>query len=64
MNITAVRGPTTIFTFGALSVKADYLWLSGCDRHLLGLQIIAMESGMPMPEIYTDPAYQKRFVLL
>lgn len=31
----------------------------GCDRHLLGMQIIAMESGLPMPKIYTDPAYQK-----
>ncbi|KAL4222593.1 hypothetical protein ACF0H5_018634 [Mactra antiquata] len=31
----------------------------GCDRHLFGLQILALESGLPMPQIYTDPSYTK-----
>ncbi|XP_022102339.1 peroxisomal carnitine O-octanoyltransferase-like isoform X2 [Acanthaster planci] len=31
----------------------------GCDRHLFGLQIIAMEEGLPVPALYTDPAYTK-----
>lgn len=31
----------------------------GCDRHLLGLQILALEGGLPMPQLYTDPSYVK-----
>jgi len=31
----------------------------GCDRHLFGLQILAIESGIPMPQLYTDPTYTK-----
>ncbi|XP_077978570.1 peroxisomal carnitine O-octanoyltransferase-like [Glandiceps talaboti] len=31
----------------------------GCDRHLLGLQILAAYSGNPMPEIFTDQAWTK-----
>ncbi|XP_038078103.1 peroxisomal carnitine O-octanoyltransferase-like isoform X2 [Patiria miniata] len=31
----------------------------GCDRHLFGLQALAMEQGLPVPELYTDPAYTK-----
>ncbi|XP_060551332.1 peroxisomal carnitine O-octanoyltransferase-like isoform X2 [Ruditapes philippinarum] len=31
----------------------------GCDRHLFGLQILAVEGGLPMPQIFTDPAYTK-----
>ncbi|PAA65298.1 hypothetical protein BOX15_Mlig030901g2, partial [Macrostomum lignano] len=31
----------------------------GCDRHLLGLQLLAMESGGPLPSLFTDPAYSK-----
>ncbi|XP_052247535.1 peroxisomal carnitine O-octanoyltransferase-like isoform X2 [Dreissena polymorpha] len=31
----------------------------GCDRHMFGMQILAMEQGLPMPLIYTDPAYTK-----
>ncbi|XP_006824922.1 peroxisomal carnitine O-octanoyltransferase-like [Saccoglossus kowalevskii] len=31
----------------------------GCDRHLLGLQLIASENGIPLPELYKDPAYVK-----
>ncbi|XP_077979259.1 peroxisomal carnitine O-octanoyltransferase-like [Glandiceps talaboti] len=31
----------------------------GCDRHLLGLQILAVSSGHPMPEIFTDQAWTK-----
>ena len=39
---------------------ADAVNAQGCDRHLLGLQAIAMEDGLPMPALYTDPAYTKR----
>ncbi|XP_070532990.1 carnitine O-acetyltransferase-like [Ptychodera flava] len=28
------------------------------DRHLLGLKLTAIESGLNVPEIFTDPAYQ------
>ncbi|XP_006822398.2 peroxisomal carnitine O-octanoyltransferase-like, partial [Saccoglossus kowalevskii] len=31
----------------------------GCDRHLLGLQLIASESKIPLPELYKDPSYIK-----
>jgi hypothetical protein len=30
----------------------------GCDRHLLGLRILAMQEGK-MPGIFTDPIYTK-----
>jgi len=33
--------------------------LKGCDRHLLALSIMAEEEGLPLPEIYTDPAWTK-----
>ncbi|NWS66698.1 OCTC octanoyltransferase, partial [Crotophaga sulcirostris] len=29
----------------------------GFDRHLLGLQLIAQEQGLPMPELYLDKAF-------
>ena len=33
----------------------------GCDRHLLGLQIMAMESGISeLPEIFTHSSYKLR----
>lgn len=35
--------------------------ISGFDRHLLGLYLIAKEEGLPVPELYTDPLYAKRF---
>ncbi|XP_072042029.1 peroxisomal carnitine O-octanoyltransferase-like isoform X1 [Amphiura filiformis] len=31
----------------------------GCDRHLLGLLILAQEEGISIPEIFTDPAFTK-----
>ncbi|XP_070566797.1 peroxisomal carnitine O-octanoyltransferase-like isoform X2 [Ptychodera flava] len=31
----------------------------GCDRHLFGLQILAMESGLPTPEIFDDESFVK-----
>ncbi|XP_030055676.1 peroxisomal carnitine O-octanoyltransferase isoform X2 [Microcaecilia unicolor] len=31
----------------------------GFDRHLLGLQILAKEQGLPVPELYTDPAFTR-----
>ena len=30
----------------------------GCDRHLLGLKIQALEQGQVLPELYQDPAYK------
>lgn len=32
---------------------------SGCDRHLLGLYLIAMENGLELPEIFTDPSFTR-----
>ncbi|XP_071528137.1 peroxisomal carnitine O-octanoyltransferase [Panulirus ornatus] len=29
----------------------------GIDRHLFGLYIVALESGMDIPDLFTDPAY-------
>lgn len=31
----------------------------GCDRHLLGLQILSMENDLPMPDIFLDPSWRK-----
>lgn len=31
----------------------------GCDRHLFGMYCIAMEEGIPVPELYSDPLYSK-----
>lgn len=31
----------------------------GCDRHLLGLRVLAKENNMPDPEIFQDPAWIK-----
>ncbi|XP_068942217.1 peroxisomal carnitine O-octanoyltransferase [Petaurus breviceps papuanus] len=31
----------------------------GFDRHLLGLFLIAKEEGLPIPELYTDPLFNK-----
>ncbi|BFZ02222.1 hypothetical protein BsWGS_05261 [Bradybaena similaris] len=30
-----------------------------CDRHLMGLLLIAREQGLPIPELYQDPAFSK-----
>lgn len=35
----------------------------GVDRHLLGLKILALGAGMPLPAIFTDKAYQLPFQL-
>ncbi|XP_077978654.1 peroxisomal carnitine O-octanoyltransferase-like [Glandiceps talaboti] len=32
---------------------------AGCDRHLFGLQMIALENGIPLPDIYLDESYVK-----
>ncbi|XP_054166845.1 peroxisomal carnitine O-octanoyltransferase-like [Oppia nitens] len=32
---------------------------AGCDRHLLGLYLTALENGMQVPDLYTDPMYVK-----
>ncbi|KAM4705893.1 peroxisomal carnitine O-octanoyltransferase [Rhinophrynus dorsalis] len=31
----------------------------GFDRHLLGLLLLAKEQGLPVPELYTDPAFTR-----
>nr|XP_006811175.1 PREDICTED: peroxisomal carnitine O-octanoyltransferase-like [Saccoglossus kowalevskii] len=31
----------------------------GCHRHLYGLEMIAAENGIPLPELYKDPSYMK-----
>jgi len=36
---------------------ADACFGKGCDRHLLGLKIMALESGIDLPSIFTDPAF-------
>lgn len=33
--------------------------LQGCDRHLLGLMLIAREEGIPTPQLYEDISYKK-----
>lgn len=35
----------------------------GCDRHLFGLYCIAEENGLPIPELFTDASYSKRWVI-
>ncbi len=37
--------------------------LTGCDRHLMGLQLIAMEEGIERPALFTDPSWVKRWVV-
>ncbi|XP_077967038.1 peroxisomal carnitine O-octanoyltransferase-like [Styela clava] len=43
-----------------------YVWLMneckearGCDRHLLGIALQALESGEPMPALFSDPGFTK-----
>lgn len=31
----------------------------GCDRHLMGLALTALEEGTPMPDLFLDPAFVK-----
>ncbi|XP_066302776.1 peroxisomal carnitine O-octanoyltransferase-like [Branchiostoma lanceolatum] len=33
--------------------------MQGFDRHLFGLQVLAMGAGIPLPSIFADPAYTK-----
>ena len=35
----------------------------GCDRHLLGLKCAAQEQNIPLPKIFTDPSWKKRYNL-
>lgn len=35
----------------------------GVDRHLFGLWCAAYDQGLPVPELYDDPLYSKRFVV-
>lgn len=40
---------------------AEAMNAEGCDRHLFGLKILAQEKGLPTPDLYTDPAWKKRY---
>ncbi len=31
----------------------------GCDRHLLGLYLTALENGIEVPELFADPSFVK-----
>jgi carnitine O-acetyltransferase len=31
----------------------------GIDRHLMGLKLLAIENGLPVPSLFADPAYDK-----
>jgi hypothetical protein len=33
---------------------------AGCDRHLLGLYLTALEQGEEVPKLFLDPAFIKR----
>lgn len=37
-----------------------HMLCSGCDRHLMGLQIVAFEEGIDKPELFSDPSWVKR----
>jgi carnitine O-octanoyltransferase len=36
---------------------------AGCDRHLLGLMLTARSLNLETPEIFTDPAFKKRYLM-
>ena len=40
-----------------LALMKDCTFNRGCDRHLLGLLLICVENDLPIPELYTDPAF-------
>ena len=33
---------------------------AGCDRHLFGLQLLALSQGLELPQLFTDKAYSLR----
>lgn len=35
----------------------DAIQGKGCDRHLLGLRLVAIENGMPLPAIFQDKSF-------
>jgi len=43
-----------------LTLMRECMHGQGVDRHLLGLKILALENNMPTPDLYTDPAYERR----
>ena len=47
-----------------LSLMSECTKNEGIDRHMFGLYCIAMENGIELPEIFTDPSYIKRFVII
>ncbi|KAL3831992.1 hypothetical protein ACJMK2_023676 [Sinanodonta woodiana] len=40
-------------------LMAEGTEMRGCDRHLLGMYMIAREEGLPVPLLYQDEAYTK-----
>lgn len=48
---------------GAIQAHKDYtvqaLQGLGVDRHLLGLKLLAIENGIEVPKLYSDPGYVK-----
>ena len=43
-------------------MSAAVVIYTGCDRHLMGLQILALQRGVQFPELFTDKAYTLRCV--
>lgn len=41
-----------------------HIWdfIAGFDRHLLGLLLIAKEEGLPIPELFEDPLFSRRYL--
>lgn len=63
-----VRLAKMIYVFHEVAVMCDdindvlsrqAIAAHGVDRHLLGLRMLANESGMEMPQIFTDVAYTR-----
>jgi hypothetical protein len=47
-----------LFFFAGMGFDVEKNW-QGCDRHLMGLRILAMGRGGPPPGIFADPMYAK-----
>jgi len=47
----------------AIQAHKDYVQAAvdgqGIDRHLLGMKLLAVENGINVPSLYTDPSYSK-----
>lgn len=56
--LTFLKKPLTLKNFFWLQMWG---FIAGFDRHLLGLSLIAKEEGLPIPELFTDPVFSKRW---